>query len=163
MIKQKCLSCNKDYLNKINEELKKRFKNTLKFSNNNNNKFILLLKKGVYPYEYMHEWEKFNEITLPEKEEFYSNLNMDITDADYMHGKRVCKDFEIKHLGEYHDLYLKSETLLLVDVFKNFRKMCLKIYELDPVKFLSASGLAWQAALKEADVKLELLNDNDML
>ena len=163
MIKQKCLSCNKDYLNKINEELKKRFKNTLKFSNNNNNKFILLLKKGVYPYEYMHEWEKFNERTLPEKEEFYSNLNMDITDADYMHGKRVCKDFEIKHLGEYHDLYLKSETLLLVDVFKNFRKMCLKIYELDPVKFLSASGLAWQAALKETDVKLELLNDNDML
>ena len=163
MIKQKCLSCNKDYSNKIDEELKKRFKNTLKFSNNNNNKFILLLKKGVYPYEYMHEWEKFNERTLPEKEEFYSNLNMDITDADYMHGKRVCKDFEIKHLGEYHDLYLKSETLLLVDVFKNFRKMCLKIYELDPVKFLSASGLAWQAALKEADVKLELLNDNDML
>ena len=163
MIKQKCLSCNKDYSNKIDEELKKRFKNTLKFSNNNNNKFILLLKKGVYPYEYMHEWEKFNEITLPEKEEFYSNLNMDITDADYMHGKRICKDFEIKHLGEYHDLYLKSETLLLVDVFKNFRKMCLKIYELDPVKFLSASGLAWQAALKEADVKLELLNDNDML
>ena len=163
MIKQKCLSCNKDYSNKIDEELKKRFKNTLKFSNNNNNKFILLLKKGVYPYEYTHEWEKFNEITLPEKEEFYSNLNMDITDADYMHGKRVCKDFEIKHLGEYHDLYLKSETLLLVDVFKNFRKMCLKIYELDPVKFLSASGLAWQAALKEADVKLELLNDNDML
>ena len=163
MIKQKCLSCNKDYLNKINEELKKRFKNTLKFSNNNNNKFILLLKKGVYPYEYMHEWEKFNERTLPEKEEFYSNLNIDITDADYMHGKRVCKDFEIKHLGEYHDLYLKSETLLLVDVFKNFRKMCLKIYELDPVKFLSASGLAWQAALKETDVKLELLNDNDML
>ena len=163
MIKQKCLSCNKDYLNKINEELKKRFKNTLKFSNNNNNKFILLLKKGVYPYEYMHEWEKFNERTLPEKEEFYSNLNMDITDADYMHGKRICKDFEIKHLGEYHDLYLKSETLLLVDVFKNFRKMCLKIYELDPVKFLSASGLAWQAALKETDVKLELLNDNDML
>ena len=163
MIKQKCLSCNKDYSNKIDEELKKRFKNTLKFSNNNNNKFILLLKKGVYPYEYMHEWEKFNEITLPEKEEFYSNLNMDITDADYMHGKRVCKDFEIKHLGEYHDLHLKSETLLLVDVFKNFRKMCLKIYELDPVKFLSASGLAWQAALKETDVKLELLNDNDML
>ena len=163
MIKQKCLSCNKDYLNKINEELKKRFKNTLKFSNNNNNKFILLLKKSVYPYEYMHEWEKFNERTLPKKEEFYSNLNMDITDADYMHGKRICKDFEIKHLGEYHDLYLKSETLLLVDVFKNFRKMCLKIYKLDPVKFLSASGLAWQAALKETDVKLELLNDNDML
>ena len=90
-------------------------------------------------FEYMDEWEKFNETTLPEKEEFYSNLNMeDITDADYIHAKRVCKDIEIKHLGEYHDLYLKSDTLLLVDVFKNFRKKSLKISHLDPVKFPSA-------------------------
>ena len=98
----------------------------------------------------MDDWEKFNERTLPEKEEFYSNLNMeDITDADYMHAKRVCKGFEIKKLGEYHDLYLKSDTLLLPDVFENFRKMCLKIYHLDPVKFLSVPGLAWQTALKK--------------
>ena len=68
----------------------------------------------------------------------------DITDADYMHAKRVCKDFEIKNLGEYHDLYLKSDTLLLA-VFKNFRKICLKICHLDPVKFLSALGFTWQA------------------
>ena len=69
----------------------------------------------------MDGWEKFNETTLHEKEEFYSNLNMeDITDEDYMHGKRVCNDFEIKNLGEYHDLYLKSDTLLLPDVFENF-------------------------------------------
>ena len=89
MIKYKCLSCNKDYSNKINEELKKRFKNTFKFSNNDINKFILLLRKDVYLYEYMGEWEKFNETKLPEKEEFYSNLNMeDITDADYMHAKK---------------------------------------------------------------------------
>ena len=66
----------------------------------------------------------------------------EITDADYMHGKRVCKDFEIKNLGEYHDLYLKSDTLLLADVFENFRKMGLKIYQLDPAKFLSAPRLA---------------------
>ena len=79
------------------------------------------------------------EASLPEKEEFYSNLNV----KDYMHAKRVFKDFEIKNLGEYHDLYLKIDTLLLADVFKNFRKMCLKIYYLDPVKFLSAPG--WQA------------------
>ena len=73
---------------------------------------------------------------MPEKEEFYSNLNMeDLTDADYMHAKRVFKDFDKKHLGEYHDLHLKSDTLLLVDVFENFRKMCLKIYHLDPAKF----------------------------
>ena len=80
-----------------------------------------------------------------------------------MDGKRVCKDFEIKNVGEYHDLYLKSDTLLLADVFENFRKTCLKIYQLDPAKFLSAPGLAWQAALKKTEVKLELLTDTDML
>ena len=81
----------------------------------------------------MDNWKKFNE-TLSEKEEFYSNLNMeDITDADYMHAKRVCKDFEIKNLEEYHDLYLKSDTLLLVDFFESFGKMHLKAYHLDPV------------------------------
>ena len=90
----------------------------------------------------MDDWEKFNE-TTPEKEELYSNLNMEgITDANYMHAKRVCKDFEIKTLGEHHELYLQSDTLLLADVFENFRKMCLKSYHLDPIKFLSATGLA---------------------
>ena len=84
MIKYKCLSYNKDYSNKIDEELKKRFKNIFKFPNSDINKFFLLLREGVYPYEYMDDWEKFNETTLPEKEEF--------TDADYMHAKRVCKD-----------------------------------------------------------------------
>ena len=69
----------------------------------------MLLGKCVYPYEHMDEWEKFNETSLAEKEDFYSHLNMeDITDADYKYAKRVCKDFEIKHLGEYHDLYLKE-------------------------------------------------------
>ena len=93
--------------------------------------FILPLRKGVYLYQYMDDWEKFNETTLPKKREFYSNLNMEeITEAGYMHGKRVCKDFEIKNLGEYHYLYLKSDTSLLADVFENFRKMCLKIYQL---------------------------------
>ena len=112
----------------------------------------------------MDDWEKFNETTLPKKGDFCSNLNMEnITNVDYMHVKRVCKDFEIKNLGEYHDLYLKSDTLLLADVFENFRKMCLKIYHLDPAKFLSAPGLAWEAALKKTEVKLELLTDIDMI
>ena len=85
-----------------------------------------MLKKGVCPL-YMDDWEKFNETTLPEKEEFYTHLNMEhFTDADYMYAKRVCKDFEIKYLGEYYDLYLKSDTLLLADVSKNFRKICVK-------------------------------------
>ena len=113
-----------------------------KFYNNDINKFVLLLRKDVYPYEYMDDWEKFNKTALPEKEEFYSNLNMEeITDVDYTHRKRVCKDFETKNLGEHHDLYLNSDPLLLADVFEIFRKMCLEIYELDRTKFLSAPGL----------------------
>ena len=81
---------------------------------------------------------------------FYSHLNMeDITDADYEHTKRVCKDFEIENLGQYHHLYVQIDTLLLANIFENFRNICLKIYELDPAKFLSAPGLAWQAVLKK--------------
>ena len=144
--------------------MKKRFKNTFKFSNNHINKFILLPRKGVYPYEHINEWEEFKETSFPEKEEFYSNLNMeDITDADYMIAKRVCKDFEVENLDEYHDLYRKSHALLLADVFENFRKSCLKIYHLDPVKFLSAPWLARQAALKKTEEKLEFLTGIDML
>ena len=81
----------------------------------------------------MDDWEKFNETPLPEKEDFYSHLNMeDITDKDFAHAKTVCKDFESKDLGEYHDLCVQ-----------NFRNMCLKIYKLDPAKLLVAPGLAW--------------------
>ena len=148
-IKNKDLSCNKNHSNKIDVELKKRFQNIFNCSNNDINKFILSLKKGVYSCQYMDDWEKFNETSLSEKEELYSNLNMkDITYADYMYAKRVGKEFKIKKLGEYHDLYLKSDELLLADVFEKVRKMCLKIYHLDPAKFLSAPGLAWQATLK---------------
>ena len=87
----------------------------------------------------------------------------DIADAVYAHAKRVCKDFQIKNLGEYHDLHVQSDILLLADVFENFQKMCLEIHELDPTKFLSAPGLAWQATLKKTKVKLDLLIDIDML
>ena len=112
----------------FDENLNERFSNTYKFSNHNNSKFILLLRKGVYPYEYMDNWEKSNETSLPEKEDFYSHLNVeDITNADYAHAKRVCKEIDTKHLGEYNDLYVQSDTLLLADIFKNFRNMCIKI------------------------------------
>ena len=85
----------------------------------------MLLRKGIYPHEYMDDWEKFQETTLLEKKDFYSSLNLeDITDADYMKAKRVCKNFEIKNLGEYYDLYLKTDVILLADVFENFKKMC---------------------------------------
>ena len=104
----------------------------------------------------------FNKRTLLEKENFCGNLNMeDITDVDL--GSCMQKDFEIKNLGEYHDLYLKINTLLSANVFKNLRKMSLKIYHWDPVKFLLAPGLAWKVALKKAEVKFELLPVTDML
>ena len=111
---------------------------------------MLLLQRGVYPYECMDDWEKLNEIFLPEKEDFYSHLNVEnITDTDYAHVKRACKDFEIKYLGEYYHLYVQSDALLLADVFENFRNKFLEIYELDFAKKISAQGLAWQPTLKK--------------
>ena len=124
----------------------------------------MLLRKGVYPYEYMDSCEKFNETSLPSKKDFYSNLNMEnIDDIDYRNGNNVFKRFKLKNIGEYHDLYVQSDTLLLADVFENFRNTCLKVYELDPVHFLSIPGLAWQACLKKTSIELELLKDYDML
>ena len=116
-----CLYCNKNYLKKFDENLKKWIFNTCKFSNCDI-KFILLLSKGVYPYEYLDDWKKLNE-ALPEIEDFYSHLNMeDIIDADYPDAKRVCKDFEMKFFWKYQNFYVQSDTLLL-DVFENFQNM----------------------------------------
>ena len=110
----KCFDCEQYYKKKFNKELIKRFASTYKFCNTDLNKFILLLRKGVYPYEYMDNWERFNETLLPNKESFYSNLNMENNDD-------VLKRFKLKIFGEYHDLYVQSDTLLLADVFENFR------------------------------------------
>ena len=160
----KCFNCKQYYEKDFNKKLIKKFANTYEFYNGNLNKLILLLRKGVYPYEYMDNWERFNETPLPNKESFYSNLNMEnINDIDYRHGNNVFKRFKLKNLGEYHDLYVQSDTLLLADVFENFRNKCLKVYELDSAHFLSLPGLAWQACLKKTNIKLELLTDYDML
>ena len=141
-----------------------KFPNTYRLSEKDLNKFDLLLRKGVYPYEYMDKWEKFKEQSLPDKESFYSELNKEgITDEDYAHAQKVWNTFNIKNLGEYHDLYVQSDALLLAGVFENFRDKCIETYELDPAHFLSAPGLAWQACLKKNEVKLELLTDNGML
>ena len=123
-----------------------------------------MLRKGVYPYEYTGNWERFNETSLPSEESFYSNLNMkDIDDIDYRHGNNVFNEFKLNDLGDYHDLYVQSDTLLLADMFENFRDMYLKEYELDPAHFLSLPGLAWQACLKKTNIELELLTNYDML
>ena len=122
----------------------------------------MLLRKGVYPYEYMDSWEKFDETSLPPKKDFYSELILeDISDSDYEHAKKVFKKY-CKNMGDYHDLYVQADTPLLADVYENFRNKCLEIYELDPSYFYSAPGLAWQACLKKTGVKLELLTDIDM-
>ena len=160
----KCFNCKQYYEKYFNKVLIKRFASMYEFCNKDLNKFILLLRKGVYPYEYMDNWERFDETLLPSKESFYSNLNMEnIDDIDYRHGNNVFKRFKLKNLGEYHDLYVQSDTLLLADVFENFRKTCLKVYELDPAHFLSLPGLAWQACLKKTNIKSELSTDYDML
>ena len=139
-------SCKKNYEKDFNKQLIRTFANTYKFCNKGLNKFILLLRRGVYPYEYIDNWERFVETFLPNREAFYSSLNIkNITDTDYGHANKVFKKFKLKNLGEYHDLYAKSETLLLADVFENFRNMCIKVYELDPANFLTEPGLAWQA------------------
>ena len=112
-----------------------------------------MLRTGVYPYEYMDNWERFNETSLPGKESFYSNLNMeDIDDIDYRRDNNIFNKFKLNNLGDYHDLYVQSDTLLLADVFENFRDMCLKEYELDPAHFLSLPGLAWQACLRKTNI-----------
>ena len=149
-----CYNCKQRYRKKFNKELIKRLASTYKFCNNDLNKFVLLLRKGVYPYEYADTWEKFSEISLPSKEDFYSNLNMeDISDIDYRHANNVFKAFKLENLGDYHDLYVQSDTLLLADVFNKFRDMCIKEYELDPAHFLSLPGLAWQACLKKTNIE----------
>ena len=160
----RCFECKKNYKKEFNKELIKRLANIYEFCNEDINKVILSLRKGVYPYEYMESWERFDEASLPDKEAFSSSLNMeDITDGDHRHAKRVFKSLNNKTLGDYHDLYVQSDTLLLADVFENFRNKCIEIYGLDPAHFLSAPGLAWQACLKKSEVKLELLTDVAML
>ena len=146
----RCFTCKKNYEKGFSKQLIKRFVNTYNFCDNVLNKFILLLRKGICPYEYMDNWERVYEISLPDKESFYSSLNMEnIDDIDYRHGNKVFKKFKSKNLREYHDLYVQSDTLLLADVFENIRNMCSKVYELDPAHFLSLPGLAWQACLKK--------------
>ena len=112
----------------------------------------------------MDDWDKFRETVLPPKEAFHSKLNMTgVIEEDYEHANRVWTEFEINNLGEYHDLYLKTDVILLANVFEAFRKVCLDNYSLDPAYFYMVSGLAWKACLKKTRIRLELLLDNDML
>ena len=117
----RCFKCKNNFNKDFDKELIKRIANIYEFCNGDINKFILLLRKGVYPYEYTDSCERFDERSLPDKEAFYSSLNME----DITHAKRVLKYFNNKNLGNYHDLHVQSDTLLLADVFKNFRNKCI--------------------------------------
>ena len=124
----------------------------------------LLMRKGVYPYEYASSCARFDDKQLPPKEAFYSKLTDEcISDDDYKHAHAVWDEFDMKTFKDYHNLYNVSDVLLLADVFENFRDVCMKNYQLDPAWYYTAPGLAWDAALKKTGVELELLSDPDML
>ena len=124
----------------------------------------MLLRKGVYPYEYMDSWERFIEEQLPAIDKFYSNLNLkDINKDDYRYAQKLWSTFNIKNLGEYHDLYVQSDTAQLADIFEQFRTLCFKEYELDPAYFSAKPGLPMEAYLKKTNVKIELLTGINMV
>ena len=124
----------------------------------------LVKKKGVFPYDYVNDLSKLAETQLPPKEAFYSKLNdVKISKEDYKHAKKVWNTFNCKTIRDYHDLYLKTDVLLLADVFQNFRKTCMKHYQLDPAHYYTSPGLAWDACLKTTGQELQLLTDYDML
>ena len=123
----------------------------------------LLKRKGVFPYEYMSNFSKLSVKTLPPKDAFYSKLNdSHISDSDYKHAQNVWKTFDCKTMKDYHDLYLKTDVLLLADVMTEFRKTCKKAYGLDALHNYTSPGLAWSAMLKYTEVKLDLISDPDM-
>ena len=125
--------------------------------------FGLVKRKGVYPYDYMDSFSKFNDTELPKREDFYSLLKGEnISEDDYKHAKDVWNTFNLQSMGEYHDLYLQTDILLLTDVYENFRKTCLTYYGLDPLHYITGPGLAWDAMLKMTGINLELISDIDM-
>ena len=106
------------------------------FEEYSENQYKLFIRKGIYPYQYMTDWDKFKEMKLTPRDAFYSKLNMaGVREENYEHAHRVWKEFGLNDLGEYHDLYLKTDVILLANVFEEFRKVCLKSYGLDPAHF----------------------------
>ena len=134
------------------------------FSSLPDEKFKLLKRKGVFPYDFVDCEEKLSVTEIPSKDKFYSNLNdCEISDDDYRHAQQIWKEFNISNLGEYSDLYLKTDVLLLAEVFENFRNSCHSVYGLDPAHYYTAPGLTWDAMLKYTKIKLELLTDIDKI
>ena len=126
------------------------------------NQFRLMRKKGIYPYDNVDSFEKFGDSQLPGREDCYSLLtDEDISVSDYQHAEEVWNTFRLKNMGEYHDLYLKSDIPLLADVFENFRETCRENYGLDPTHYVTSPGLSWDAMLRMTGISLELITDID--
>ena len=139
------------------------FKKKKEWENLPEEAFELLTRKGVYPYAYMDSVDRFKESKLPPKEDFYNDLaKQHITEEDYEFVKKLWKTFRLKNLGELHDLYMETDTLLLADVFQNYRQVIMKNYGLDPIHFYTAPSLSWSAGLKFTKVKLEIPSDINM-
>ena len=155
----KCKECKTSHTKLTNESIK-NFPTLYNFCNVDLNKFFLLLTKGIYPYEYMDNWKRFDENTIPPKEAFYSELNLEnITDKDYYeHVKKECEAFEINNLGEYHDLYVQCDIFLLAGVFENFRNKCIEIYEFDPAHFFVCTWISMASLFKKDRSKIRIIN-----
>ena len=124
----------------------------------------LVTRKGIYPYDYTDSWERMKDTRLPRKRDFYSTLTeTGVAESDFEHAKVVWDHFGCNTLGEYSDLYLKIDVLLLADVFENFRDVCMRAYNLDAAHYFTAPGLSFDAMLKFTGQKLQLLHDYDML
>ena len=151
-------------LDSLTKNLVSSGKQLFGFEDNSELQYDLLTRKGIYPYEYISSWDCFEETQLPPIEAFYSKLNISsISSDDCQHAQRVWKEFRIFSLGEYHDLYLRTDVVLLTNMYEAFRDTCLQHYKLDPAHFYTSPGLAWKACLKHTGIRLELLTDNDML
>ena len=163
LIRTSCESCRSKKDQPLST-LIERFPSTFKLCKKNMEKFILLLKKCVYPYEYMDSFDKFDETTLPNIENFYSSLELRNFDVkEYNHAKKLWGIFNIKNIGDYHDLYVQADTAQLSDVFENFRSLCLREYQLDPGYYVSTPSLTFDAMLKITGAKIELFTDIDMV
>ena len=157
------LNCSLDVLTKnLAKEGTSKFRHMARLYRDED-KFNLLLRKGVFPYEYMDWVERMRETSLPAKDEFYSSLSEEnISSSDYEHAQKVWAKFDMHSMRDYHDLYLQTDVVLLADVFEEFRTMAMNYYKLDPLHYYSTPGLSFDACLKMTGVSLELLTDPDM-
>ena len=158
-----------DSLEKITESLKTPGSDPyLQFHNMKTNftkeQLKLICQKGFYPYEFIDSHEKLHYPEPPPKEKFYSKLKLEgISDEDYTDAQHVYKSFDCKSFYDYHHLYLKTDVLLLSDIFENFRKMSLEHYKLDPANYLTAASLAWDSMLLKTKIELDLISDPGIL